>query len=101
MTSFKNLLINFPEEVMKKFAKELLTKIIPYRIRYMAQTDISIAGDEELLSLIKKSGCTFLFIGIESLKDSNLEGIDRNNKKQKYLKLLPEYIKKIQSYYWA
>lgn len=82
----------------KRYSKELLRKLIPYKLRYSAQTDISVAEDDELLSLIKESGCTFLFIGLESLSEDNLEGIDRNNKKQKLLKRLPEYIQKIQSF---
>jgi len=84
--------------VNRRYAKELLQRIVPYKIRYRAQSDISIAEDDELLTLIRKSGCTFLFVGIESLSETNLEGIDRNNKKKKYLLQLPEHIKKIQSY---
>ena len=36
-------------------------------IRWAAETDISIAEDEELLSLAYKTGCGILFIGFESL----------------------------------
>ena len=97
---FPDSRISFADDnifINRKFSKELFERIIPYNIRYMAQTDISIAKDDELLKLIKKSGCTFLLMGFESLSEENLENIDRNNKKQKYLKLLPEYIKKVQS----
>lgn len=98
---FPDSRISFADDNMfvnRKFSKELLKAIIPFNLRYMAQSDISVADDDELLELIKKSGCTFLFIGIESLSDSNLEHIDKNGKKQKYLKVLPDYLSKIQSY---
>lgn len=92
--------ISFADDNMfinRKFSKDLLNRMISYNLRYMAQTDISIAKDDELLKLIKKSGCTFLLMGFESLSEDNLENINKNNKKLKYFKLLPEYIKQVQS----
>ncbi len=93
--------INFSDDNMfvnRKYARELLERITPYKIRYLAQTDISVAENSELLKLMKQSGCNILFIGIESLSEKNLEGIDQKNKKKKYLRKLPEYIKIIQSH---
>ena len=41
-------------------------------IRWVAQTDISVGRDEELLGLLRRSGCILLLIGFESLSTKNL-----------------------------
>ncbi len=84
--------------VNKIFARQLLERLIPFNIRYTAETDISIAHDDRLLESIKKSGCTHLFIGLESLSENTLKHVDINNWKSKQLNRYVEYIEKIQSY---
>lgn len=51
----------------------LLTGIEALNIKWAAQISIDVADDEELLKLIKKSGCILLLIGFESLRDKNLK----------------------------
>jgi radical SAM superfamily enzyme YgiQ (UPF0313 family) len=88
-----NLLTN------KEYSKKLLQKLIKLNVRWAAQTDISIAEDDVLLQLLEKSGCTFLFIGFESLSENSLKSIDKHAFwKLKRLKNYRAYIKKIQSY---
>lgn len=83
----------------KKKSKEFLEQLIPLNIRWAGQTDISIAEDEYLLKLLTKSGCTFLFIGFESLSEDNLKLVDNKNKwKLNKFKNYKTYIKNIQSY---
>ena len=53
-------------------AKQLLEALIPLRIRWVGQGDLSIARDPDLLSLAARSGCQALFIGLESLSPDNL-----------------------------
>jgi len=84
--------------VNRKYATELAKKLIPLKIRWMTQTDISIAEDEKLLKLLKKSGCYILFIGFESLSEKNLISVDKSGFKARKLSKYSEYIKKIQSY---
>ena len=84
--------------VNKNKRRQLLEELVPLKIRWMAQTDISIAEDEELLSLAYKSGCAFLFIGFESLNSANLKNIDKEKWKYGYFDKYPDYIKKIQSH---
>ncbi len=55
-----------------KRAKELFRELIPLKIRWISQGSINMATDHELLSLMKKSGCLGLLIGLESLDKSNL-----------------------------
>jgi len=92
--------ISFADDNMfvnKIYSKSLLEKIIPLNIRWFAQTDISVAEDMELLILLKKSGCSILFIGFESLSEDELKKSNKNNWKAKKVKHYEEYIHKIQS----
>ncbi|MDR0571125.1 MAG: B12-binding domain-containing radical SAM protein [Clostridiales Family XIII bacterium] len=61
-----------------QYAKELFKALIPLKIRWGSQCSISIAQDEELLALAKKSGCVALAIGFESVSDSSLEQANKN-----------------------
>jgi radical SAM superfamily enzyme YgiQ (UPF0313 family) len=92
--------ISFADDNMfvnKNYSKSVLEKIIPLNIRWFAQTDISVAEDMELLILLKKSGCSILFIGFESLSEDELKNANKNNWKAKRVKKYEEYIHKIQS----
>lgn len=82
--------------VDKKYAKELLKALIPLKIKYFAQTDISIAEDDELLQLAYQSGCHIAFIGFESLRPDSLGEINRNKWKMKQVEKYTNSIKKIQ-----
>jgi radical SAM superfamily enzyme YgiQ (UPF0313 family) len=62
----------------KSYAKELLKALIPLQIEWLAQSDISIAEDQELLDLCKESGCIFTLLGIESLNPENLASVDKS-----------------------
>ncbi len=92
--------ISFADDNMfvnKNYSKSLLEKIIPLNIRWFAQTDISVAEDMELLILLKKSGCSILFIGFESISENALSKANKNNWKANKVKYYEEYIHKIQS----
>jgi radical SAM superfamily enzyme YgiQ (UPF0313 family) len=53
-------------------AKKLFRALIPLKINWISQGSINMATDEELLALMKKSGCLGLLIGFESLNEENL-----------------------------
>lgn len=55
----------------KKYARELFTALIPLKIRWVGQSSISFANDIEIMKLAKQSGCKGLFIGLESVVESN------------------------------
>ena len=61
-----------------KRTKELLRAMIPLNIIWAGQGSIHVAEDEELLYLLKKSGCKMLLIGFESL---NKKALNKMNKK--------------------
>lgn len=56
----------------KERFRELVTALIPLNIFWSAQTSIDITEDEELLSLVQKSGCICVLIGFETLNPSVL-----------------------------
>lgn len=59
-------------------AKELYRQLIPAKIRWVSQASINVAHDEELLKLLKASGCQGLLIGFESLNVANLRRMQKS-----------------------
>ncbi|MFQ5559681.1 MAG: radical SAM protein [Nitrospinota bacterium] len=61
----------------KKYARELFTALIPYRLNWSCQASINISKEEELLTLMKRAGCGSILIGLESVSQRNLEQMDK------------------------
>ncbi len=59
-------------------AKELYRQLIPLKIRWVSQASINVAHDEELLQLLRASGCQGLLIGFESLDPENLKRMHKS-----------------------
>jgi len=98
---FGNIKINFGDDnllVNKKYAMQLLQKLIPLKIRWATQTDISIAEDIQLLKLLRKSGCHLVFIGFESLSEESIKSISKYKWDKIKTGLYAKYINKIQSF---
>src|SRR4030043_1344069 len=53
-------------------AKELLTMLSHYRLRWVSQGPIQIAENEEMVSLMARAGGHGLFIGFGSLREENI-----------------------------
>lgn len=62
----------------QEFLKELCHLLISYNVQWMSQCTINIANNNHLLSLMAKSGCTMLSIGLESLNQNNLNSIKKH-----------------------
>jgi len=60
-----------------KFAKELFSALIPYKIKWFGQASVTIAKDDELLELAAASGCTGLLIGFESISQASLATVGK------------------------
>ena len=58
-------------------AKELMRALIPLRIRWVSQTAINVAHDDEMLDLMKRSGCQGVLIGIESIQQESLREMNK------------------------
>lgn len=84
--------------VDRKYIKALLREIRQLRISYIAQTDIRVAQDEELLELAYQSGCNLMLIGFESIDSENLRDLNSNNWKLKQLETYTDSIRNIQKH---
>ncbi len=58
--------------INKKFAKELFTRMIPLKKKWVGQASINIVNDTELMKLAYKSGCRGLLIGFESMTETSI-----------------------------
>jgi radical SAM superfamily enzyme YgiQ (UPF0313 family) len=61
-----------PEE-----AKALMRALIPLRIRWVSQAAIQAAWDDELLELMRRSGCQGILIGLEALHEPALRQMNK------------------------
>lgn len=79
--------------------KTLLRALAPERLRWFTEADVAVARDDELLGLMRDSGCQQVLIGLESPHKAGLDGIELNaNWKMKQRDSYLEAIAKIQSY---
>lgn len=58
-------------------AKEFFRALIPLGIRWVGQSSINAAHDEEFLDLLVRSGCQGVLIGFESLNPANLAAMNK------------------------
>lgn len=73
----------------KRHARELLTRMVPYNLKWLGQTSADMAQDEEMLALCRKSGCMGLLVGFESLSAETLASVRKGfNKPQQYLEVV-------------
>ncbi len=59
-------------------AKEFLRALAPLGIKWVSQSSINAAHDEEFLSLLSKSGCQGVLIGFESLDPNALAAMNKS-----------------------
>lgn len=53
------------------------------RFAWSAQVDVGLARNEELVKLMKKSGCEFVYAGFESISDETLEAYNKKQTREK------------------
>ena len=79
--------------------KKLLRELAKERVRWFTECDINVAKDDELLALMRDSGCQQILIGLESPRKPSVNGIELNaNWKARQHDHYKEAIAKIQSY---
>jgi len=74
------------------YAKELFKALIPLKIKWLSQSSLSMANDDELLQLAKDSGCQILLVGLESISKSQIENLPKQTGN---IKKLEDVLKKI------
>ena len=84
--------------VNRPYWKELLKALKGKGLKWFAETDISVADDEELLDLMRETGCAQVLIGLESPTVSGLHGLElRNDWKFRKFPYYQKAIRAIQS----
>jgi radical SAM superfamily enzyme YgiQ (UPF0313 family) len=79
----------------KRFSRQLFSALKDLKIKWSCQASINIARDDEILGLMKDSGCGSMLIGLESVSTKNLSRMEKGvNLKHDYM----DGIQKIQSY---
>ncbi len=58
-------------------AKEMMRAIIPLKLRWISQSAINVAYDDEALDLMRRSGCQGLLVGFESLDPQTLQQMNK------------------------
>jgi radical SAM superfamily enzyme YgiQ (UPF0313 family) len=66
-----NITSNMPQ------AKEFLRELAKLNVRWVSQSSINAAHDEEFLDLLVRSGCMGVLIGFESLNPANLKSMNK------------------------
>ena len=70
------------------YTKELLTAMRNMNLRWSAAVTTRILDYPELLDLMKETGCQSLFIGFESINNTALKGVNKDNQFEKYERLV-------------
>jgi radical SAM superfamily enzyme YgiQ (UPF0313 family) len=76
-----------------RYAKNLFQEMVHLNIEWGGQCTVTIAKDDELLRLCRRSGCRGLFIGLESV---SMTSLGKMRKTLKSMKENEDAIKKIQ-----
>jgi len=85
--------------INKKYWIDLLKELKNEDIRWFTETDISVAENDELLELMRESGCQQVLIGFESPSKKSLDGLElSSNWKMKQLDKYRYAVEKIQSH---
>jgi radical SAM superfamily enzyme YgiQ (UPF0313 family) len=85
--------------VHREHYKKLLRGLIKEKVRWFTEADLAVAQDDELLGLMRDSGCQQVLIGLESPRRASLNGIELStNWKSRQLERYAPAIAKIQSH---
>ncbi|MFO7795096.1 MAG: B12-binding domain-containing radical SAM protein [Promethearchaeati archaeon] len=77
---------------------DLLRLIKDYDLTWMAQASLNIADEDIVLRLAQESGCTFLFLGFESINKKALASFNKNVNLKRGVESYKNIIDKIHDY---
>ncbi len=79
----------------RSYAKDLLRMVATFNLKWVGQASTNVSDDEEILGLLKTSGCMGLAVGFETLCQKNIRDVGKGvNRTQEYL----ERIRKIHAH---
>jgi radical SAM superfamily enzyme YgiQ (UPF0313 family) len=77
------------------YARDLLRMVSTFNLKWVGQASTNVADHEEILGLLRDSGCMGLAVGFETLSQKNIRDVGKGvNRTQEYL----DRIRKIHSY---
>ena len=72
-----------------QYYMELFERLIPLKIRWVGATTLNIGRRPEMLDLARRSGCTLLILGVESITQDVLNGVRKDfNHTKEYSELI-------------
>jgi radical SAM superfamily enzyme YgiQ (UPF0313 family) len=102
LTIWEHPFLEFADDntfVDKQYWKELLPALSERRVRWFTETDLSVGTDDELLDLMRQSGCAQVLIGFESPIEERLRDLElRSDWKRKQWPRYREAIRRIQDH---
>jgi radical SAM superfamily enzyme YgiQ (UPF0313 family) len=79
----------------RSYSRELLRMLSTFNLKWVGQASTNVADNEEILSLLRDSGCMGLAVGFETLSQKNIREVGKGvNRTEEYL----DRIRKIHSY---
>lgn len=85
--------------VNKPKSRELVRAVGEENVRWFTETDVSVADDPKLLSLMHDAGCAEVLIGFESPTVAGLDGVElKRNWKRRRLETYERAVQEIQSH---
>ncbi len=73
----------------RAYAREFLSKLAEFKLRWFGQASVNIARDPEILKLCQKSGCAGLFLGFETLSPATLASVGKRvNRPNEYYEVV-------------
>lgn len=85
--------------VDKAWGRDLCRALLPLELKWFTETDLSVADDEALLTLMARAGCRQVLIGLESPTAGPLAGLEqRANRKARWASRYVEAIRTIQAH---
>jgi radical SAM superfamily enzyme YgiQ (UPF0313 family) len=85
--------------VHREHFKRLLRELAKENLRWFTETDVRVAQDDEMLSLMRDSGCQQVLIGLETPRAAGLNGLElKDNWKLRQQDSYRAAIAKIQSF---
>lgn len=93
---WKRPVIEFVDDnalINRHYWKTLLSELKTRKVRWFAETDISVSEDAELLQIMRLSGCVQILVGLESPVLAGLDGLEQRKNWKK--KKMPQYLSAI------
>jgi radical SAM superfamily enzyme YgiQ (UPF0313 family) len=94
---FHNIIFFTDDNIVghRAYARDLLRMVSTFNLKWVGQASTNIADHEDILALLRDSGCMGLAVGFETLSQKNIRDVGKGvNRTQEYL----ERIRKIHSY---